>query len=117
MTLANWLSQFDSHGIYFESVLAELEQFGITYDAEHRKLSANDRSVVAPVYSSKAHKQAIIDRGLGGQIQSGDWRGFTGYELAEALCRLLGLGNPGAAFEGRGFIFRACLKAIEEAKR
>jgi hypothetical protein len=41
--------------------------------------------------------------------------GLAAEELAAQICAHLGLGNPGAAFSGRGSALRACCDAIEKS--
>ena len=60
----------------------------------------------------------IEHRGLGGTVPEGNpAEVIYGYETAIGLAETFLGCNPGAIFEGRGAIFRACLNALAEAGR
>lgn len=115
--LAEWLDGIDSHGVYTESLLHELEKFGITlfHDAKGHALLSTDggkTSIEAPVRTTAQTRTAMRKRGLGGSLDPKAGSNVSGFELADSLCELLKLKSAGGFYSGRGRRFRACVDAI-----
>lgn len=110
--LAAWLDKLDSHAVYTDELLKELLQFGIAYHKQSRTLVQDGISFRAPVYESDSIKKSMEERGLGGWMKEGEWLGVTGWDLANTLCRIVGV-VPESKL-GRGSQFRAALAALSK---
>ena len=102
MKPSEFLDTLDSHGIYPETALEDL-------DAEYR--------ACVPLYSYARTAKMIAARGLGGELaeDTGE-KLFAGYAAAEALGKkALGKTPPGSRYFGRGSAFRANKAALADA--
>lgn len=97
------LDAMDSHSIVNARILDEC-------DFETRMI---------PRFTEAEVKSMIAERGLGGTLRPlGDPAGerlLNGWTTAEALARAFLGDDPGAKYQGRGSIFRACRTALVEA--
>lgn len=121
--ISEGLDALDSHGIYSAEALKELEPGGVVFDSKKKTLTipslplaSQKRTMPAPLQSPTQVRSAMRKRGLGGSLDAThEGPLFSGFDIAETLCQLLGLGNPGAMYSGRGRRFRACADAIRTA--
>lgn len=106
MKVSEWLSKCaSSHVIHDHKAMAS--DF----------LDATGEAAPWPVHTVAACREAIKDRGLGGNINGpDDDKVCYGYEIAEALAYRFG-GAFTTTLNGRGSIFRQCLAAIEAAEK
>jgi hypothetical protein len=115
---AQWLEdETESHAIYRDRALESLPRRtggNVKFDAEACELRYGDRVVAAPIHTSAWFRAAIKKRGLGGELEEGDWLGFSGYEIAVALADLFEVPLNGK-LSGRGFIWRDALKRLRDA--
>jgi hypothetical protein len=108
-----WLGTLHSHGVYSESHLDRLKDAGFEYDPKTETLGIGNLTGKICVQTEEEIRNAIASRGLGGWVDLNGGRGITGWIIAQDLCRVLGLGNPGGMFMGRGTRHDACIMALK----
>lgn len=103
--ISDWLSRLSSHDIYDHKALCEsfVEKTG--------------QAPQWPSYSRAATRQAIKNRGLGGELRDGaasDEMAY-GYVVAESLADHYAPGVNDCTAMGRGTRFRAAVGALRKA--
>ena len=99
--IADWLEHnSDSHIIQGEQLLIEIPLPGIEYDREQKELRCEGRTVKLRVTPTPKYPVA-----------------YAGLDLAQAICEVLGLGNPGGYLIGRGSSWRNYLYEIRRVAK
>ncbi len=99
--VGKWLSGLSSHDIYSSEIIkAELARLGYTGPWPHERTVGELRNHLGTFKGPEYVK---------GQYQE---KTMNGWEIAETICETLTGQNPGQAFNGRGFRFRACVDAL-----
>jgi hypothetical protein len=114
-SMAEFLDDIDSHGIYDEGIFEDLPD-GYSYVDGKLYAVTKPGPAAMPVATREQTQAAIEARGVGGHINAdAPDRLLTGWEVASSVSRWLLGYEPDAWFHGRGSRHRACVKALKEA--
>lgn len=117
--ILEWLAPIKYNGVYEDWILHELAQVAIVYDRPNREIGNSVigfhkiRVMSLKEWELRFKTDATVESHITGSLPE-DWLGIVGHELAEDLCKMLGVkvrlnGKP------QQVRFEECMAALKRA--